>query len=1141
MCRAFSLPRYVAVAQTRIWHFLLCGGIVVAAMASACSAQQLTLVPDHPTGIYSLGESVGWTVTQPNSSDRANSNYSFTAKKNNFDLIKSGELDLATGPARIELKSSEPAMIYLEVVPKSDGLSNVKPIVAGAAVAPEQLKPVASCPDDFDKFWNSKIAELHQIPSNPVIQRSDSGDPNIDYATVTFDNINNTHVHGQFAKPAGKNKLPALVIFQWASPPYPLQKEWVTSRAAQGWLTLNVEPHDVLPDQPQSYYDALPDSLKHYESIGNNDREKSYFLRMYLGDYRALDYITGRPDWDGKTLVIYGISMGGQQGLCLAGLHPKVTHLIVNVPAGCDTNGPLHSRQASYPNFPADDPQIMRTALYFDAVNFAPRIRAQCLVAMGFVDTACAPAGIWTAYNLIPGPKEVAPMPESPHNHVATPEQQRPFTERSAAWLDALIKGDKISPPNATPSAKAAAKTSIDDHQNMMQQLGIKELRPGADPNRQNTFDEQKANELLPTLPDVLTMNDGQKVTRAEDWPQRRAEIAELFEREIYGRIPANVPQVKWEVTSTMRGESNGRSTITKTVVGHVDNSAHPTIEVDIQASFTVPECDKPVPLMIAFGRRFNGKLLAGRPGPNSWTDQAIQHGWGYAVLDTQSIQPDSADGLRTGIIGLTNHGEARAPDQWGALRAWQWGASRLLDYFETNADANVDPRKVGIEGLSRYGKAALITEAFDPRFAVGLIGSSGAGGAKLYRHVFGETAENLAGGGHYWMAGNFIKYSATDATFGARTTADLPIDAHELIALCSPRPCFISYGTVDGGDPQWVDAHGSYMAGTLATSVYRLLGKSGFGEPANYLSESMPPVGQLVGGELAWRQHSGGHDVTPNWPTFFEWVGKYIQSPANTALSTTDEAALSTSDASTAGEPIPRTDANSKLAHEQLIAKAKRGGIDLYFVGDSITRRWGCTDPQYAALLENWKANFFGWNAANFGWGADTTQNILWRLQNGELEGVNPKVIVLLAGTNDVAAMPTDAHTVAAITKRIQALIDTCREKAPHAQIIVTGIFNRRDRPELIDTITQINKRLSTLADNQWIHFINVNPKLCGADGKPREDTTFDGLHPTVAGYQLWADELKPLLTKLLGPRGLTDHAPPPTGDPSVQKLAPN
>jgi len=427
-------------------------------------------------------------------------------------------------------------------------------------------------------------------------------------------------------------------------------------------------------------------------------------------------------------------------------------------------------------------------------------------------------------------------------------------------------------------------RANFDDHQNMMDQLGLKALRPGPDPNNQSTFDEAIANPYTNSLPDVLTMKNGTKVKRPKQWPARRAEIQEDFEREIYGRIPSNVPKVTWEITATTPGTNGGILTVTKTLVGHVDNRAYTNISVNIQASFTVPaNSTKPVPIMIEFGFVFRpGGPRFGPPGGPAWHNLAITNGWGYGQIIPGSIQGDNNQ-LTSGIIGLVNKGNPRKPDDWGSLRAWQWGVSRLIDYFETHPDSMVDAKKVGIEGLSRYGKAAIVTEAFEPRIAVGLIGSSGEGGVKLHRHIFGEAVENLAGGEYYWMAGNFIKYGASDPL---KTAADLPVDSHELIALCAPRPCFISYGVVEHGDAKWVDAHGSFMAGVLAGPVYRLLGKKDFGTPGNYLTDPMPPVNQLIGGELAWRQHDGGHDVTPNWPAFFKWVAAYIKAPSLPATS---------------------------------------------------------------------------------------------------------------------------------------------------------------------------------------------------------------------------------------------------------------
>jgi hypothetical protein len=418
-----------------------------------------------------------------------------------------------------------------------------------------------------------------------------------------------------------------------------------------------------------------------------------------------------------------------------------------------------------------------------------------------------------------------------------------------------------------------------DDYQNMLDQLGIKKMRKGRDARGKDTSNEATANPYKDTMPDLMTFKDGTKVKSAEQWPNRRAEIVEEFEREVYGRIPRNVPEVKWEVTNTLEEERGGITTLTKTLAGHVDNSAFPQIKVTILASFTVPKkASGRLPIILQFGG-MGGP--GARAGPNSWTQQALNQGWGHGTINPGSVQGDNYK-LREGIIGLTNKGKPRSPDDWGALRAWAWGVSCLIDYFEANPDWGVDPAKVCITGVSRYGKAALVATAFDTRIAAGFVASSGAGGAKLFRHDFGELLENLAGrGGYHWMAGNFLKYAADEAAFGKKTVADLPVDQHELIALCAPRLCFISYGVVPG-DPNWVDAHGSFMAAVLAGPAYRLLGKKDLGTTGDYLTDKMPAVNTLIGGELAWRQHDGGHTNVPNFPAFFEWAGHYISSPGS-------------------------------------------------------------------------------------------------------------------------------------------------------------------------------------------------------------------------------------------------------------------
>jgi alpha-glucuronidase len=418
--------------------------------------------------------------------------------------------------------------------------------------------------------------------------------------------------------------------------------------------------------------------------------------------------------------------------------------------------------------------------------------------------------------------------------------------------------------------------TSEQDHQRTMELLHIESLRPGPSgnpsaPNAAN-FDEAKVDQHL-RLPDPLVLNNGQKVTTPQVWwKQRRPQILEGFDRDIYGRVPKDVPKVTWEVMNAVHDTKGDFPVITKKLVGHVDNDSDPLIDAEIQLTLSTPaNASGPVPVIMELGfspeflaamaRRF--PALSPGSGP-TWEQQVLAKGWGYAILIPTSVQADSGDGLTEGIIGLADRGQPRNLDDWGALRAWAWGASRALDYFEN--DPAVDSRKVGIEGLSRYGKAALVAMAYDPRFAIGFIGSSGESGAKLYRRIFGEQVENIAATGEYhWMAGNFLKYA------GPLTTNDLPIDAHELIALCAPRPVFISTGApkVEGG---WVDAKGMFLAAVAAAPVYRLLGKKGL-ETAEF-----PPIETtLIGGDIGFRSHAGGHTTGPNWPAFLTFASRYF------------------------------------------------------------------------------------------------------------------------------------------------------------------------------------------------------------------------------------------------------------------------
>lgn len=463
-------------------------------------------------------------------------------------------------------------------------------------------------------------------------------------------------------------------------------------------------------------------------------------------------------------------------------------------------------------------------------------------------------------------------------------------------------------PPRAWGADAATASqpepvtfTTQEDHQDMMRQLGITALRPGPSgnptaPNHAN-YDESQANPY-PKLPDPLTLNDGQPVTTAELWwNRRRPEIVEDFEREVYGRVPENVPGVTWKVLETRETTVGDVPVVEKQLEGQVDNSSCPSIDVKIAMTLATPKsAERPVPVLMMFGgfgfggrggpgRRPAGAGNAPRPGAGrgfgppgpSRTETLVKAGWGYAMISPASIQADNGAGLTRGIIGLTNHGQPRKPDDWGSLRAWAWAASRGLDYLET--DPTVDARRVGIEGVSRYGKAALVAMAFEPRFAMVLVGSSGEGGAKLHRRNFGEAVENLTGSGEYhWMAGNFLKYGASEASFGSKTAGDLPVDSHELIALCAPRLTFISYGIPEKGDANWLDQRGSFMAAIAAGPVFRLLGAKDLGTPDDYMNAKMPGVNEgLLDGQLAWRQHDGGHTDAPNIETFITWANRHL------------------------------------------------------------------------------------------------------------------------------------------------------------------------------------------------------------------------------------------------------------------------
>jgi hypothetical protein len=488
-----------------------------------------------------------------------------------------------------------------------------------------------------------------------------------------------------------------------------------------------------------------------------------------------------------------------------------------------------------------------------------------------------------------------------------------------AVAVTAILRGQE---PAGAP--QHVQLTRDEDYERTRKMLGLSGPPPaGAVSSDPATFNEAVANPY-PNLPDPLRLNSGQRVTTRAQWNTRRAELVEVFEREVYGRIPKVTPKVTWEVYNTLRETNGDVPVITKQLVGRVDNSTYPALTVNILATVSTPaNATGPVPIIMSlsgagFGfpayQPVDGKSVpepttvcrppnappppapggragapaAGRGGPPvpqgpTSQQQALALGWGYALINTGSVQADNGQGLTCGIIGLVNKGQPRKQEDWGVLAAWGWGAGRLLDYLET--DKAADAKRVGLYGHSRWGKATLVGTVNDPRFAIAYVSSSGQGGAKLFRRKYGETIDNVANTYYYWMGANFIKY--------AGNWDKMPVDAHEYIALMAPRPVFFS----GGNDPQrnadgsiattvnaqgqtvvaqaydaWVDPRGNFMAAAGAAPVYELLGKKGLGV------KEFPPVDtDVISGDLGFRQHSGGHTSGPAWQTFYKFAAKYF------------------------------------------------------------------------------------------------------------------------------------------------------------------------------------------------------------------------------------------------------------------------
>jgi cephalosporin-C deacetylase len=445
-----------------VFSFLLAGAFAFSQPAPI--EQQLTFTPYHANGIYKIGETVGWSVTPgPVAPTYA---YKWAIRRNNAVVLKEGKLDFSSGQDKIEIAGDQPEMIYVAIEPYANldtgsqapaaAASTPAPVwvggntgrnnglyAVGAAVAPLQIPLSTTRPADFDAFWDGKLATQAMLPINPVLTPVKTDVPGVEMSMFVLDALG-SRAHGYVAKPAGEGKFPALVQLQYAGV-YALNAHADAEIAAKGWLVLNVDSHDKLPSDPSG---NIP---QNYSAIGNTDREKSYFLNMYLRDSRVLDYLVTRPDWDGKTIALTGGSMGGQQSIALAGLRPdKVTAVAVCVPAGADTNGDLHGRKAGYPYWPSDNPDAMKTALYFDTVDFALRIKAPVFAGFGLIDTVSPPAGVWTTLNQIPGPKEPLPVIDSEHDNY-TYSKMEPCHSRSAEILQLLLQGGEYKPKDFQP------------------------------------------------------------------------------------------------------------------------------------------------------------------------------------------------------------------------------------------------------------------------------------------------------------------------------------------------------------------------------------------------------------------------------------------------------------------------------------------------------------------------------------------------------------------------------------------------------------------------------------------------------------------------------------------------------------------
>jgi cephalosporin-C deacetylase len=391
--------------------------------------QSPTVVLNSESGIYQRNQTITWKIQSSNP-------VKYRIKEGGYKVIEEG-----TTSDNVSYLAKREGWLLAEF-DVTDESGKVKKLLSGAMVDPDAIKPALEAPKDFWRFWDTKVKEAIKIPLNPIETKLESGIDTIQYSHIQLDGINQSKIRGQLALPtAAKEKLPALLIVQWAGV-YPLEKPWAIDRAKEGWLTLNILAHDLPIMEPRDFYNAQSAGpLKNYPSIGSDDREKSYFLRMYTSCVRAAEYLATRPEWNGKVMVVTGGSQGGMQSIVTAALSRRITGVCADVPAGCDQTGNEFNRAPGWPSWKwmssaYDAAKTRETGRYFDVINFAPRVKVPTLVGVGGIDTVCPPPGVITAYNQIRAKKELVWMKLADHTR-----DHNQYYARNAVWMGALKTG----------------------------------------------------------------------------------------------------------------------------------------------------------------------------------------------------------------------------------------------------------------------------------------------------------------------------------------------------------------------------------------------------------------------------------------------------------------------------------------------------------------------------------------------------------------------------------------------------------------------------------------------------------------------------------------------------------------------------